>query len=142
MQKQGLEFKLGQKVTGTESKGDRVTLKYEAVKDGAASEIEADIVLVSTGRRPFTGAPPPQQHAQAVTSDVTSSTAAAHEPLVLSRRPESLRCRHEQAEFCCAQVPHITEGSVLRCCCGFCARCWQHGTVASRKAAVSLPCAW
>lgn len=55
MQKQGLEFKLGQKVTGTEVSGDRVTLKYEAVKDGKASEITADIVLVSTGRRPVTG---------------------------------------------------------------------------------------
>lgn len=57
VQKQGLEFKLGQKVTGTERNGDRVTLKYESVKDGSASEIEADIVLVSTGRRPLTGAP-------------------------------------------------------------------------------------
>lgn len=54
LKKQGLEFKLGQKVTGTEVSGDRVTLKYEAVKDGKASEITADIVLVSTGRRPVT----------------------------------------------------------------------------------------
>lgn len=50
---------MGQKVTGTsDAGGGKLKLTYEAVKDGAAGEITADIVLVATGRRPVTGAPP------------------------------------------------------------------------------------
>lgn len=53
----GIEFKMGQKVTGTsDAGGGKLTLSYEAVKDGKAGEISADIVLVATGRRPVTGA--------------------------------------------------------------------------------------
>lgn len=51
-----MEFKLGQKVTGTSDAGNgKIKLSYEAVKDGKAGEITADIVLVATGRRPVTG---------------------------------------------------------------------------------------
>jgi len=52
--KQGFEFKLGAKVTGVEKakKGAKVT--FEPVKGGAAETIEADVVLISTGRRPYT----------------------------------------------------------------------------------------
>lgn len=52
--KQGLEFKLGAKVTGVEKgkKGAKVT--FEPVKGGEAQTIEADVVLVATGRKPFT----------------------------------------------------------------------------------------
>ena len=52
--KQGFDFKLGTKVTGVEKhkKGVKVTL--EPAKGGEASELEADIVLVAIGRRPYT----------------------------------------------------------------------------------------
>lgn len=52
--KQGFEFKLGAKVTGVEKskKGAKVT--FEPVKGGAAETIEADVVLIATGRRPYT----------------------------------------------------------------------------------------
>jgi dihydrolipoamide dehydrogenase len=56
LKKQGFKFKLGNKVLGTDTSGDQIKLSYEAVKDGKAGELEADIVLVATGRRPFTGA--------------------------------------------------------------------------------------
>ena len=47
---------MGQKVTGTsEAANGKLTLSYEAVKDGKAGEMTADIVLVATGRRPVTG---------------------------------------------------------------------------------------
>ncbi len=54
LQKQGLEFKLSSKVTGIEKtkKGAKVTL--EPVKGGDAETLDADIVLVSTGRRAYT----------------------------------------------------------------------------------------
>jgi dihydrolipoamide dehydrogenase len=54
--KQGIEFKLGSKVTGVTKarKGARVT--FEPVKGGAAETIEADVVLVATGRQAFTDA--------------------------------------------------------------------------------------
>lgn len=51
--KQGMEFKLGHKVTGVE-KGKRLTVSIEPSKGGDAETIEADTVLVAIGRRPFT----------------------------------------------------------------------------------------
>ncbi|AJY46091.1 dihydrolipoyl dehydrogenase [Martelella endophytica] len=52
--KQGLEFKLSAKVTAVEKgkKGAKVT--FEPVKGGDAETIDADIVLISTGRKPYT----------------------------------------------------------------------------------------
>ena len=52
--KQGFEFKLSTKVTKAERKGDTVTLAVEPAAGGAAETIEADVVLVSIGRRPNT----------------------------------------------------------------------------------------
>jgi dihydrolipoamide dehydrogenase len=52
--KQGVEFKLSTKVTKAERKGDAVTLTVEPAKGGAAETLEADVVLVSIGRRPNT----------------------------------------------------------------------------------------
>ncbi len=52
--KQGMEFKLGAKVTGV-AKGDAgASVTFEPVKGGDAQTIEADAVLVATGRRPYT----------------------------------------------------------------------------------------
>ena len=50
--KQGLELKLGTKVTGAAVKGKTATLTIEPAKGGAAETIEADCVLVAIGRRP------------------------------------------------------------------------------------------
>ncbi|WP_435164272.1 dihydrolipoyl dehydrogenase [Falsirhodobacter sp. 1013] len=52
--KQGFEFVLGAAVQGTEVKGDKVAVKYKLNKDGSEASIEADAVLVSTGRKPYT----------------------------------------------------------------------------------------
>jgi dihydrolipoamide dehydrogenase len=52
--KQGIEFKLSTKVTSATVAGDSVTLTVEPAKGGAAETIEADVVLVSIGRRPNT----------------------------------------------------------------------------------------
>lgn len=52
--KQGIEFKLGTKVTGVKVNGGRATLTVEPAKGGASETIEADSVLVSIGRRPNT----------------------------------------------------------------------------------------
>jgi dihydrolipoamide dehydrogenase len=52
--KQGFEFRLSTKVTKAERKGDAVTLTVEPAAGGAAETIEADVVLVSIGRRPNT----------------------------------------------------------------------------------------
>jgi len=54
MKKQGIEFKLGTKVTGVTVKGGKATLTVEPAKGGTAETIEADCVLVSIGRRPNT----------------------------------------------------------------------------------------
>jgi dihydrolipoamide dehydrogenase len=51
--KQGLKFKLGSKVTKAETTDAGVTLTVEPAKGGAAETLQADIVLVSIGRRPL-----------------------------------------------------------------------------------------
>lgn len=52
--KQGMEFNLGAKVTGVQKadKGAKVT--FEPVKGGEAQTIDADVVLIATGRKPYT----------------------------------------------------------------------------------------
>jgi len=52
--KQGFEFRLSTKVTRAEVKGKAVTLTMEPAAGGAAETLEADVVLVSIGRRPNT----------------------------------------------------------------------------------------
>ncbi len=52
--KQGFEFKLGAKVTAVTKKGKGASVTFEPVKGGEAETIDADAVLVATGRRPFT----------------------------------------------------------------------------------------
>jgi dihydrolipoamide dehydrogenase len=54
MKKQGIEFRLGTKVTGVTVKGGKATLTVEPAKGGASETIEADCVLVSIGRKPNT----------------------------------------------------------------------------------------
>jgi dihydrolipoamide dehydrogenase len=52
--KQGFEYKLGTKVTGAETHKKGVTLTVEPAAGGDVEKIEADVVLVSIGRRPNT----------------------------------------------------------------------------------------
>ena len=54
LQKQGIKFRLGTKVTAATAASDGVSLTMEPVKGGAPETIKADIVLVSIGRRPYT----------------------------------------------------------------------------------------
>ena len=51
--KQGLKFKLGSKVTKAEASDAGVTLTVEPSKGGAAETLQADVVLVAIGRRPY-----------------------------------------------------------------------------------------
>ena len=55
LEKQGLKFKLGHKVTGAKAGTDSVSLKVEPAKGGNAETLKADVVLVAIGRRPFIG---------------------------------------------------------------------------------------
>ena len=52
--KQGLTFKLGTKVTGAEKTGSGVALTIEPAKGGDAETLNADVVIVAIGRRPYT----------------------------------------------------------------------------------------
>ncbi len=54
LEKQGMKFMLGQKVTKAVPGKDGVTLTIEPAKGGATTEMKADVVLVAVGRRPFT----------------------------------------------------------------------------------------
>jgi dihydrolipoamide dehydrogenase len=52
--RQGMEFKLATKVTGVETGASGAVVSVEPVAGGEKETIAADIVLVSTGRRPYT----------------------------------------------------------------------------------------
>jgi dihydrolipoamide dehydrogenase len=52
--KQGLDFKLGMKVTGVEKQKTKLKLTMEPAQGGAAETLDADVVLVAIGRRPYT----------------------------------------------------------------------------------------
>jgi len=54
MTKQGLKFKLNTKVTGARKENGKVFVSVEGVKDGKVEEMEADVLLVCVGRRPYT----------------------------------------------------------------------------------------
>ncbi len=53
LQKQGMKFILGAKTTGAEVKKSIAVVQFETVKDGAKNSIEADVVLVAVGRKPY-----------------------------------------------------------------------------------------
>src|SRR5206468_3372959 len=53
-EKQGIVFKLSSKVTGVEAAGKTLKATVQPTAGGAAESIEADVVLVSIGRVPFT----------------------------------------------------------------------------------------
>merc|ERR1719481_2017664 len=54
MTKQGIKFKLNTKVMGAKKEGGKITVSVEGVKDGKTEEMEADVLLVCVGRRPYT----------------------------------------------------------------------------------------
>ncbi len=53
-QKQGVAFKLSSKVTAVAKSKKGASVTFEPVAGGAAETVEADVVLVATGRRPYT----------------------------------------------------------------------------------------
>jgi dihydrolipoamide dehydrogenase len=53
MEKDGVKFLLSTKVTGSKIAGAGVEITYEALADGKAQTMNADVVLVATGRKPF-----------------------------------------------------------------------------------------
>jgi dihydrolipoamide dehydrogenase len=52
--KQGMTFRLSSKVAGVETTADGVTVTVEPAAGGESQKIEADVVLVAIGRRPYT----------------------------------------------------------------------------------------
>ena len=52
--KQGLEFTLGAAVQSVDTSGDKAKVTYKLKKDDSEHTVEADTVLVATGRRPYT----------------------------------------------------------------------------------------
>jgi len=53
-EKQGMTFKLSSKVTAVDTSGKRLKASVEPAKGGTPETIEADVVLVSIGRVPYT----------------------------------------------------------------------------------------
>jgi len=53
LEKEGMTFLLSTKVTGSKTLNDGVEVSYESLTDGKAASMKADVVLVATGRKPF-----------------------------------------------------------------------------------------
>ena len=54
LKKQGIDFKLGHKVTGVETTDSGCTVSIEPSQGGEAETVDASVVLVAIGRTPFT----------------------------------------------------------------------------------------
>ena len=54
LEKQGMTFKLGAKVTGVDSSGKKLKASVESTAGGKVETVEADVVLVAIGRVPYT----------------------------------------------------------------------------------------
>lgn len=53
LKKQGLDFKLSTKVMSATRNGDVVDIEVEGAKDGKKESLQADVLLVAVGRRPY-----------------------------------------------------------------------------------------
>lgn len=53
LEKEGMTFLLSTKVTGSKTLNDGVEVSYESLTDGKAASMKADVVLVATGRKPY-----------------------------------------------------------------------------------------
>ncbi|EGN94475.1 hypothetical protein SERLA73DRAFT_188396 [Serpula lacrymans var. lacrymans S7.3] len=54
LSKQGIKFKLNTKVLSAEKQGDKVVIKTQSAKGDKEETLDANVVLVSVGRRPYT----------------------------------------------------------------------------------------
>ncbi len=54
LEKQGIKFRLGSKVTGVKNAGASLAVSVEPAAGGEAAETKADVVLVAIGRVPYT----------------------------------------------------------------------------------------
>ena len=54
LSKQGLKFILGAAVQATKKLGDRLIVEYSLKNGNQSEELDTDIILVATGRKPFT----------------------------------------------------------------------------------------
>lgn len=54
LKKQGFSFKLSSKVTGVDTSGETLAVTIEPAAGGDSQVLDADVVLVSIGRRPYT----------------------------------------------------------------------------------------
>lgn len=54
LSKQGMKFKLNTKVLGGDVSSDNIAVNIEPSKGGKSEKLDADVVLVAIGRRPYT----------------------------------------------------------------------------------------
>ena len=54
LKKQGIKFIMGAAVQSVETKNNKATVTYKLRKDDSEASVDADTVLVATGRRPYT----------------------------------------------------------------------------------------
>jgi len=119
LQKQGMSFKLGTKVTGVDASGDRLKVSVEPAKGGEGEVIDCDVVLVSIGRRPYTeglgletvGLEPDRRGMIEVDDRFATKVAGIHAIGDVIRGPMLAHKAEEEgvalAEILAGQKPHI-----------------------------------
>lgn len=119
LSKLGFKFYLQHKVTGAITKGKNATVTAEALKDGAPLELKGDVVLVSTGRRPYTdslglenaglaaderGKIPVNEHCQTAVSNIYAIGDVVRGAMLAHKAEEEGTF---VAEWIAGQKPHI-----------------------------------
>jgi dihydrolipoamide dehydrogenase len=124
LEKQGFEFKLGQKVTAAKASKSGVELSFEPAAGGAAETIKADIVLVAVGRRAYTeklglenvglvankrGQVETNAHWQTAVPSIYAIGDVIAGPMLAHKAEDEGVC---VAEFIAGQKPHINYNTI------------------------------
>lgn len=119
LEKQGIKFLLGQKVLQAKNYGKMAKLTIESVVDQSQQVLEADVVLVSVGRRPFTdnlklentaikvderGRIPVNNHLQTIVPNIYAIGDVIVGPMLAHKAEEE---GVAAVEFIAGQKPHI-----------------------------------
>lgn len=119
LEKQGIKFLLGQKVLEAKNDGKMAKLTIESVADQSKQVLEADVVLVSVGRRPFTdnlklentaikvderGRIPVNNHLQTIVPNIYAIGDVIVGPMLAHKAEEE---GVAAVEFIAGQKPHV-----------------------------------
>lgn len=91
--KQGMDFHLGAKVTGVEKSATGAKVTFEPAKGGEATSLDADVVLIATGRKPYTANLGSRKPASCSTTGAVSRSTTTSRPMLPASMPSATSSR-------------------------------------------------